>query len=315
MAPNVLGAIRSRVPAQVTASAARAPTAGLHHLIAAPDAPHAVRLPFVGGVCRNRSAHAHGHTLLSRETPLGGLHPLLASGTSSYLAVTVRLMLDEGDQLGPYGENPDNLASFGALLDTNLLDAGGKWGDRLRSLCSERWVQGHISDTVLTETGEAKDADTRQRLAQQISLHIITFGTARRGHTQWDLGMWGGPADEARFRAVYAALWPGHDPSADGGRGANRTGRTRFRDAMHVDTATRNGFDAFVTTDGGVLHRASQLAVAFPNRARVMSPHEAVLEVVSRVQGIRKLYKLEDHSYPLPERPSPDEIAQWRTEA
>ncbi|MEO0494392.1 MAG: hypothetical protein AAF081_13370 [Actinomycetota bacterium] len=81
---------------------------------------------------------------------------------------------------------------------------------------------------------------------------------------------------------LWEVMWPDADRSS-----ASRRTQTRIRDAMHVWTAARYSYDAFITRDGsgkrpGVLTRADAIRDRFG--LWVASP-EAVVEFLERLKG------------------------------
>jgi len=76
-------------------------------------------------------------------------------------------------------------------------------------------------------------------LADALSDYPEALGPLTLDHGLFDHAVTADEDDDARSRVVFAAIWPNNGYDEDGGAQASRTGRTRFRDALHVATAIR----------------------------------------------------------------------------
>ena len=105
------------------------------------------------------------------------------------------------------------------------------------------------------------EADHRAALLERSAELVEVHGVLVLGHSRLDHAVLGSDEDAAEWDAIWQLLWPGHD-LAD----TSRSNRRRVRDAMHVRTAHRYGFDAFITLDGsgkrsGLLDRSALVKV------------------------------------------------------
>jgi hypothetical protein len=125
------------------------------------------------------------------------------------------------------------------------------------------------SDTVDTERTEGQSGTVAAGRIEETAGVIEVLGPAIVGHSRVGHSVWAGEEDGERIDLVVAALFP------NGNRhGQNQTDRHNLRDAMHVATAIRYGWDGFVTTDHAVLAAAQRVRAGW--QIEILRPTEAV---------------------------------------
>lgn len=137
------------------------------------------------------------------------------------------------------------------------------------------------TDTVDTEriagVSEATAADRVLETAGIIELHRpAVFGNSR-----WGAAVLASDEDKDRLDRVFAALFPDSDRYAVD----STSKKHKLRDAMHIATAIRYGYDVFVTTDTGLLNRAE--AIQREWSIEVLRASETVRWVEDRIERER----------------------------
>lgn len=136
------------------------------------------------------------------------------------------------------------------------------------------------TDTVDTERTEGASADIAAERILETAGTLEVLGPAVLDHSRWDHFVFAGEDDDDRINRVLEVLFPGSDR-----RGTDRTSIHNLRDAMHVATAIRYGFNVFVTTDTRLLKHAA--AVQAQWNIEILSPTEAVRWVERRIENER----------------------------
>jgi len=163
------------------------------------------------------------------------------------------------------------------VLDTNVWRVPEERSgnvDALLTYAEQGWVSLHRSDMVDVELAATPDSGKRARLLALTEPVVEVLGPAVSGTSRSALSVRASDEDAERLRRVEAALFDSIDRDTP-------EGRSRRIDAMHVATAMRYGYDAFVTFDGsrrkggGILKRRAELCSAFPG-FHVLSPAEAL---------------------------------------
>lgn len=184
------------------------------------------------------------------------------------------------------------------FLDVNVIDADA--AADLRRLHELDWVWLSVTDTAHMEA--MQNPDTYARLLPQLVPYDIAHGVLTLDHSVLGMAVLGGADDEAHARAVYAAMWPAGNYEADG-QLVTRTGKNRFRDAMHVATAIRYNGTGFVTEDRGILRAAERIGRAFEGFA-VLNITDAIELSTVRAQHVRFAASVRG-------RPDPATIPDW----
>ncbi len=197
--------------------------------------------------------------------------------------------------------NPmENLTGIYWYIDVHVIDLPA--AATLRRMNDEGWIYLQVTDTLITEVTRSEDAAKRERLLDLAADYVIAMGPLVLGHSGVGRSVIGSPEDEARLKQVYALLWPDNDYAADGAM-VTGTGRSRFRDAIHVATAIRYGVDGFVTNDPGILARADDIRDAFPQFI-IRSVADAEDKAMKRIAVVRRRATLMG-------RPRPEELPSW----
>ncbi len=169
-------------------------------------------------------------------------------------------------------------------LDQHVLDAPD--AADLRRLGREGWVRLQVTDTAHLETSGTSDPVKRAELEQTLGDYPTAMGTFSVGHSMVGLFVIGSDADAARFDEVYATVWPNNNRDEDGDCRTGM-GRSRFRDALHIETAIRYGGTGFVTEDVRLQRRAAAVAEKFRG-FRIVSIRDATSATLDRVAYVRR---------------------------
>lgn len=169
-------------------------------------------------------------------------------------------------------------------IDVHVIDSPAAVD--LRRLGALGWVHLQVADTAYVEVMGAKDPDKRDRLRDDLAPYSVAHGPLVLDHSYLGMSVIGTEEDAGRLDAVYTALWPCNDRDADA-RAESATGRTRFRDALHVATAIRSHGTGFVTDDEKVQRAAGRIADLFDS-FRIVSVAAATFESMAAVAHLRK---------------------------
>jgi len=122
--------------------------------------------------------------------------------------------------------------------------------EELLRLRREGRVEIAKTDTVDTErTDGVPDAKATDRLLETAGI-IELHGPVVVGHSRWDHAVFASDEDSDRIDGVFAVLFPDSDRNA-----MDRTSIHKLRDALHIATAIRYGYDVFVTAETRLLKR------------------------------------------------------------
>jgi hypothetical protein len=136
------------------------------------------------------------------------------------------------------------------------------------------------TDTVDTErTDGVSDATATDRILETAGI-IEVHGPAVVGHSRWDHAVIAGDEDGDRIDGIFAALFPNGDR-----HGMDRTSMHNLRDAMHIATAVRYGYNVFVTTETRLLKKAD--AIQRQWGIETLRPSDAVRWVEHRIERER----------------------------
>jgi hypothetical protein len=127
-------------------------------------------------------------------------------------------------------------------------------------------------------------------------------GRSDFGHSLLGMSVIGGASDEQRLRKAFAVIWPTNNYEDDALMKTNK-GRTRFRDAMHVDMGIRYSGTGFITVDTGILEAAPRIASEF-NGFTLLSIADATDRSFEGVRRVR-------HGAELMVKPAPTSLPDW----
>src|SRR5664280_1946087 len=100
------------------------------------------------------------------------------------------------------------------------------------------------TDTVDTERADGVSAATATDRILETAGIIELHGPTVICHSRWDHAVFASDEDSDRIDNLLGLLFPNSDRYA-----TDRSSTHNLRDAMHIATAIRYGYDAFVTTD------------------------------------------------------------------
>lgn len=133
------------------------------------------------------------------------------------------------------------------------------------------------TDTVDTERADGvAPATATDRLLETAGI-IELHGPTVIGHSRWDHAVYASDEDRDRIDDLLRLLFPNSDRF-----GTDRSSTHNLRDAMHIATALRYGYDAFVTTDTRLLKKAD--AIRREWGIELLLPSEAVRLVEHRIE-------------------------------
>ena len=132
--------------------------------------------------------------------------------------------------------------------------------------------EGHVelsqTDTVNFERGMLQLNDLAwQRRLESVGL-VEVCGAFISGHSLRESSVGAGPDDDARLKRALEIVHPRAIACA-------KPRNNDVRDAMHIATAIRYGYQGFVTTDDDVLKAAANISTAFGGFL-LMLPSQAV---------------------------------------
>lgn len=143
--------------------------------------------------------------------------------------------------------------------------------DELLEFERERRVALAKADTVDVErTSGAKPSLAEERILETAGT-IEVHGPFVLNHSRLDHSVFGSSLDETGIAEVLALVHP--ERRLDG---TSRSGLHDVRDALHIWTAIRYGYNGFVTTDGAVLESADRFLHRGTGSIRILSPVQAV---------------------------------------
>jgi hypothetical protein len=149
--------------------------------------------------------------------------------------------------------------------------------EELLRLRREGRVEIAKTDTVDTErTDGVPDAKATDRLLETAGI-IELHGPVVVGHSRWDHAVFASDEDSDRIDGVFAVLFPDSDRNA-----MDRTSIHKLRDAMHIATAIRYGYDVFVTAETRLLKKAD--AIRREWGIEILCPSNSVRWVEHRIE-------------------------------
>jgi len=153
--------------------------------------------------------------------------------------------------------------------------------EELLRLRREARVEIAKTDTVDTERiGGVSGATATDRILETAGI-IELHGPAVFGNSRWGAAVFASEEDKDRLDSVFALLFPDTDRNAID----STSKKHRLRDAMHIATSIRYGYDVFVTTDTGLLNRAEAMRREWG--IEILRPSEAVRWVEDRIKRER----------------------------
>lgn len=178
------------------------------------------------------------------------------------------------------------------LIDTHILDGTDDATCRLWELHNDGWIQLCRSDAMDTELLERADEAHRTLLLERSAELVEVRGVGVVGHSRLDHMVLGSDQEAADWDDLWQVMWPGADRAS-----TSRRTQTRIRDAMHVWTAARYAYSAFITWDGsgsrpGVLTRADAIQDRFG--LWVATPDD----VVAFLDRLKRRYELRHRGSP-----------------
>jgi predicted nucleic acid-binding protein len=136
------------------------------------------------------------------------------------------------------------------------------------------------TDTVDTERTDGASADVAVERILETAGTLEVLGPLVLDHSRLDHSVFAGEEDDDRIGRVLEVLFPGSDRHA-----TDRNSKHNLRDAMHVATSIRYGYNVFVTTDARLLKNAA--AVQAQWNIEILSPTDAVRWVERRIEKER----------------------------
>lgn len=145
----------------------------------------------------------------------------------------------------------------------------------------EHRVELAKTDTVDTERTEGVAPSAAAARIAETAEFIEVLGIAVVGHSRWDHAVFGNDDDSDQFGRMFDTLFPNGDRNA-----TDRTSMHNVRDAMHVATTIRYGYDVLVTTDDKLLKRSP--VIQSDLNIEILRPTEAVRWVEVRIERERR---------------------------
>ena len=151
------------------------------------------------------------------------------------------------------------------VIDTHLLDSPGVDVEALRAFHEAGKLELAVTDVLGTEISAAGPTK-RVELEKLAENYVEILGPLLVGHSRLASSVTGSTQDEERLNEVFAFLFPNV--------AMNVARKQHVRDALHISTAIRYGFDAFITNDRMLLRAQGQVVAQFgvdvmtPSRAR-----------------------------------------------
>lgn len=106
------------------------------------------------------------------------------------------------------------------------------------------------TDVMGTELAGDTDEDRRARLEASAMPLVEVMGPLVLGHSRWNHAVWASEQDAALLDQVIGVLFPG--------RGRSDLNHHDLRDAMHIATAKRHGYD-FFTGERRLFRRGAEM--------------------------------------------------------
>jgi len=142
------------------------------------------------------------------------------------------------------------------------------------------WINLEKTDTLDTErTVGAPPALAARRLAESEEL-VEVLGPLRWDHSRWDHAVFGSSDDEDRDDEIFELVW-------DHPRTATSTARD-LRDAFHISTSIRYGFDGFITKERALVAASPEINARHPT-FRVLDPPSALAMSRARIATIERV--------------------------
>ncbi len=149
--------------------------------------------------------------------------------------------------------------------------------EELLRLRREARVEIAKTGTVDTERTEGvSDATATDRILETAGI-IEVHGPAVVGHSRWGHAVFTNDEDSDRIARLFAVLFPDSDRYA-----MDRTSMHKLRDAMHIATAIRYGYDVFVTTETRLLKMADTIRREWG--IEILRPSDSVRWVEHRIE-------------------------------
>lgn len=192
------------------------------------------------------------------------------------------------------------------VLDSNAFDAETRPGTasaakELKRLWDLTWVELSVTDTAWAESSQ--NPDTYMRLHPYLSQYPIWHGPFTIGHSRLGMGLLAADeSHEKRLRDVFATVWPNATYDDDAAE-RSRTGKNRFRDAMHVATSIQYHQTGLITHDRRLLDAAARVHDRYDGFT-LATLLDAVERCKARARHVRHAASLHGH-------PDPARIPDW----
>ena len=165
------------------------------------------------------------------------------------------------------------------MVDTNFFPISRSPARRdLWSYFQKGAIRLASTDVMGTELARDLDPDRRFMLEAQAGELPEFLGPAVYGHSRFGHSVFAAPRDEKLLDEVIGLLFDG--------KARRDLSEHDVRDAMHVATSARYGFDAFVTEDRNIHRRDARVRDSL--HLRLWTPEQA-LGLVTRVEHRRRI--------------------------
>ena len=163
------------------------------------------------------------------------------------------------------------------VIDLVTNDASSEL-EELVDLCAKGWLTLAVTDVVGTEVN-AQTGEALPRWLEERGVFLPeVLGPMVLGHSRLDHAVWASADDQERLDAIFAEVKP-----SDADLPRDERNPHDQRDAMHVATSSRFGYDGLLTWDDSLL-KASPRLTHTSVRFRITTPVEA-LAFVQRLKG------------------------------
>jgi hypothetical protein len=151
--------------------------------------------------------------------------------------------------------------------------------ERLMELYRDRRVSLAKADTVDVERTAGLDGSAVDQRILDTAGIIEAHGPFVLNHSRTEHSVTGSPNDISGIDDVLQKVHPGRTLSE-----SSKAAMHDIRDALHIWTAIRYGYEAFVTTDGAVLKSANRLRDHGSSSIRIFTPKHAVTWVEGEIK-------------------------------
>jgi len=135
------------------------------------------------------------------------------------------------------------------------------------------------TDTVDMERTVDSDPATKAERLLETAEVIEVLGPMVLDNSRLDHSVAASEDDARRLDEVFELMFPNGDR-----HGTSRTSKHNLRDAMHVATAIRYGYDGFVTTDDGPLLASARFRQHSNCEIAILTPTQAIKWIEDRIE-------------------------------